>query len=309
MSGPAALRVGTRGSTLALRQTDLVLAMLRERNPRREFEVVVASTQGDRRQDVPISSLGEGVFVTALETALRAGELDLAVHSAKDVPVDGEPDDLILAAYPERGDARDALIAQPASLFETLPIGALVATGSPRRAAQLLARRGDLRIVGVRGNVDTRIRKLRAGEFDALVVAAAGLERLDRIGEASELLEMRLMTPAAGQGALAVQCRSADAAMRQLAATIDHPPTRQAVMAERAVLRGLGGGCKVPVGVFAEAHGAHLRLRAVIAAPDGGRLIEETLDGVSAQPEELGARMATLLASRGADLLADSRSG
>jgi hydroxymethylbilane synthase len=292
-----------------MRQTELTLDALRNALGDVELEVVEVTTQGDRRRDVPIASLGEGVFVKALETALLENEIDVAVHSAKDVPVEGETPQLVLAAFPPRADARDALLTSRGERLDTLPSGAIVATGSPRRVAQTLARRPDLTTIGIRGNVDTRIRKLRAGEFDALMVAAAGLERLGLLEQASELLETDVVTPAAGQGALAVQCRASDAQVRALLAHIDHLPTRQAVLAERQVLRSLGGGCRVPVGAYAERVGSDVRLRGVLATPDGVRVVTASLSGAASEPEQLGRRVAQQLAADAADLLAEPVSG
>ncbi len=303
------LRVGTRGSALALRQTDLALEALRAACPDCELEVFVLSTRGDQLRDAPITALGDGAFTKTIEAALRDSRIDLAVHSAKDLPVEGEASDLVLAAFPMRGDPRDALLSRHGETLATLRPNAVVATGSPRRAAQLLARRPDLEIVGVRGNVDTRIRKLRAGEFDGLILAAAGLERLGRLDEVDEMLDIDVMTPAAGQGALVVQCRAGDALARELAGQIDHLPTRQAVLAERAVLRRLGAGCKVPVAAFAWVDTGRLWLRGVLSAPDGSRLVVETADGPADQGVALGTRLAERLAERGAAELVELAHG
>jgi hydroxymethylbilane synthase len=305
----ATLRIGTRGSTLALRQTGLVVDELRRVRPGLRLEVMVIRTAGDARGDVPITELGDGAFVKAFEAALLDRRIDLAVHSAKDVPVEQEPDSLSLAAFPARADPRDALVSREHHGLDDLPPMGRVATGSPRRAAQLKFRRPDLSIVGVRGNVDTRICKLRRGEADALVVAAAGLERLGRLDEATQLLPVDVLTPAAGQGALVAQCRAEDQWLRALLAEIDHAPTRQAVLAERALLRRLGGGCKVPVGALARLAGDRLTLRGVLAASDGRALVVEELDGPVDRPEELGRLTAERLIARGASLLAESARG
>jgi hydroxymethylbilane synthase len=267
--------------------------------------VVGVSTPGDQRRDVPISSLGNGAFTRSLEAALLAGEVDLAVHSAKDLPVAGESAELTLAMFPRRADPRDALLSRRGHALDALPSGALVATGSPRRAALLLARRPDLRVTGVRGNVETRIRKLREGDFDAMILAAAGLERLGRLDEAAELLDTEVMTPAAGQGALAVQCRADDREAIELLTPADHLPTRATVLAERAVLRALGGGCTLPVGAHATLHAGCLRLRAVLADPDGAHLVTEVVEGVPAQAAGLGNEAARRLRERAARELAE----
>jgi hydroxymethylbilane synthase len=257
-----------------------VLGWLRASAPEARLEVVGLSTEGDERRDVPLSQLGgTGAFVKRIERSLLERGIDLAVHSLKDVPTQLD-DGLELAAVPERGDPRDALVlparsdragavhGQPDPL-EALPHGARVGTGSARRAAQLLRLRPDLELREVRGNVDTRLRKLDAGELDALVLAAAGLERLGLAHRISRRLEPDELTPMVGQGALALEARADDREAVALAARIDHRPTRACVEAERAFLRRLGGGCALPVGALATVEGDELFLRVVLADADG----------------------------------------
>lgn len=278
--------MGTRRSALATRQTELVLAALRARRPEARFEVVLISTEGDERPDVSLRALGgTGAFVKRIERALIAGEIDLAVHSLKDVPTELEPG-LVLAAIPERGDPRDALVVPAASgpelaspacglsdvARERLPelaYGARIGTGSARRAAQLLALRDDLELLDVRGNVDTRLRKLDGGEFDALVLAAAGLSRLERSSRATRLLTPEECLPMVGQGALAIEARVSDREAVAVAGTIEDGTTRVCVDAERAFLSALGGGCALPVGAMAVVDGGELWLRVALGDASG----------------------------------------
>jgi hydroxymethylbilane synthase len=287
------LCVGTRRSALALAQTELVLAMLRAAAPEATFEAVPLSTEGDERRDVSLRELGgTGAFVKRIERALLRREIDLAVHSLKDVPTQLEPG-LLLAAIPERGDPRDALVL-PAGEAE-LKQGARVGTGSARRARQLLQMRPDLRLEDVRGNVDTRLRKLDEGEFDALVLAAAGLQRLGRADRITRLLEPDELTPMIGQGALAIEARADDGEAVALAARIDHRPTRLAVEVERAFLARLGGGCRLPVGALVTVEGPDVRLRVMLA--------DETGDRIERREARAGAADAVAQAERLADEL------
>ena len=270
-------RVGTRKSALARAQTELVLEMLRRARPGVELEVVTISTEGDERRDVPIAALGgTGAFVKRLERALLAGEIDLAVHSLKDVPTALEPG-LVLAGIPQRGDPRDVLVVGGATRYEgalpELPEGARIGTGSARRGVQLRALRPDLRILDVRGNVDTRLRKLDAGEYDALALALAGLERLGVEGRTRRALEPDEVVPMVGQGALAIEARADDAGAVELARLVDSPETRACVEAERAFLAGLGGGCQLPVGALARVQGSTIHLRVFLEGP-GQRVVD-----------------------------------
>lgn len=279
------LRLGTRRSTLAMAQArwvaERVIAVGAAADRDLDVELVEVTTHGDVTT-APLASLGGvGVFTSALRDAVLAGEVDFAVHSLKDLPTAPAPG-LTVAAVPTREDPRDVLVARDGLGLAELPLGAQVGTGSPRRAAQLLARRPDLNVVGVRGNVDTRLRLVTEGSLDAVVLARAGLLRLGRADEASEVLEPEVMMPAPGQAAMAVECRDGvrgpDPDLRRLLRGVDDLPTRVAVTAERALLAGLEAGCSAPVGAFAELVGAdppdgvELSLRAVVAAPDGSNL-------------------------------------
>jgi hydroxymethylbilane synthase len=269
--------IGTRASTLALVQTDRVSAALRAAHPAIVLEVRHISTRGDRITDRPLAELGRnGVFVTEIEAALRSGEIDLAVHSAKDLPSRLAPD-MRLAAFLQREDPRDVLVSRAGPLA-ALPPGARVGTSSPRRAAQLRALRPDLALADVRGNVDTRLRRLAAGEYSALLLAAAGLIRLGRVAEITEWLEPAVMLPAVGQGALAIEVRADDPMLLELSAPLHHPPTGFAVGAERAFLAELGGDCASVTGALATETPAGLHLTAMVGAADG-RLIRGEADG------------------------------
>ncbi len=259
------LRLGTRGSRLALAQSATVAALLSERGV--DVEVVTIVTAGDTRaQDAPI---GEGVFVKAIEAALASGEIDVAVHSAKDVPLESDAS-LVIAAFPERADPRDALVTRgDATSLETLPAGAVVGTDSPRRAGFLRALRPDLRVVPLHGNVDTRLRRLDGGEADALLLACAGLDRLGFSARIAARIDPQVVPPAPGQGALAVQARAADADALAALRELDDAAVRGAVVTERAVLRALGGGCRAPVGALATARDGGFELVAGSATPNG----------------------------------------
>ena len=233
--------------------------------------LVEIETVGDRVRDVALAQIGgEGVFTKEIQRALQAGAVDVAVHSLKDlptVPVAG----LMLAAVPERGPAGDVLVSDKHRSFAALPSAATVATSSLRRRSQVLQRRPDLRLVEIRGNVDTRLRKLKDQDLDAIILAEAGLVRLGQAARITEVLDASWMLPAVGQGALGLECRADDTETRTLLAALDHADTHAAVLAERALLRGLGGGCQVPIGAAGTVHEGRLRLRAAVLTPDGGR--------------------------------------
>jgi hydroxymethylbilane synthase len=275
------LRAATRGSALARRQTEIVADMLDV-----EVEPVVISTVGDRDQDVPIHAMGgQGVFVKEVQAAVLDGRADVAVHSAKDLP-SITPDGLVMAAVPERGDVRDALVG---GTLEGLAVAAMVATGSVRRRAQLSWLRPDLTFTGLRGNIDTRLAK--AAGVDAIVVAAAALDRVGRSDVIAELLDVDLVLPQVGQGALAIECRADDVETRRVVGRIEHAPSRRAVDCERAYLAAIGGGCDLPVGAYAtEQRDGSLLLRAVMASLDGRVLLRHADEG--GDPAELGARVA-----------------
>lgn len=294
------LRLGTRGSLLARAQSGLVAAELEAAG--HEVILVPIVTEGDVR--LPDTAWGEGAFVGALETALRGGEVDLAVHSAKDVPIEEEIE-LVIAAYPPRGDARDALVTRrdkdscADDALAMLPRGATVGTDSPRRAAFLRAARPDLQVRPLHGNVDTRLRRLDAGEVDALVLAVAGLTRLGRVERIDTILDARLMTPAPGQGALAVQVRADADAVRRAVAALDDAQTRLCVELERGLLEAAGGGCRAPLGAVASLHGGRLSVLAVAASPDGSRRMTSRWSGTSLEAGTVAARMAAELIAAG----------
>jgi hydroxymethylbilane synthase len=298
----AVIRIGTRRSALAMAQATTVAKALRATGS--EVELVGVTTQGDRSTAALTESGGVGVFVTQLREELRDGRVDVVVHSLKDLPTAPVPD-LRIAAIPLREDPRDALVARDELTLATLPAGATVGTGSPRRVAQLRAVRPDLDVRPMRGNVDTRVGKVAAGELDAIVVAAAGLARLGRLDEATQLIGVEVMAPAPGQGALAIECRAADdepgVRLHELLAALDDPATRAAVTAERSLLAALEAGCTAPVGAFAEVGAAfNLHLVAVVVSVDGVTAVRGSADGPADDAEGVGRRLAADLLSRGA---------
>ncbi|OFX32285.1 MAG: hydroxymethylbilane synthase, partial [Armatimonadetes bacterium RBG_16_67_12] len=282
------VRVGTRGSALALAQTALVTAALEGLGLR--TEVVTIRTQGDRNPHHPTLALGIGAFVKDLESALLDGHIDLAVHSAKDMP-GAVSEGLALAAFLPREDPRDALIARGNTGLRELAPGAIIGTDSPRRRAFLLAARPDLVVQGIRGNVDTRLHKLGAGDVDALVLAMAGLTRLDLQYHVTEPLDVSLMLPAVGQGAVAVQVRGDDERMRERLALVDHAPTRVAVVAERAFLAALGGGCQRPIAALGTSEDDRLILEGAVLDAGGTRVIRDAIEGPASQAADLGEQL------------------
>lgn len=316
--------LGTRGSKLALTQSEQMAGLLRATHPGLHVELRVISTKGDRILDVALSAVGDkGLFVKEIETALLDGEIDLAVHSCKDMP-SLLPDGLTLAAFPPRVDPRDALVLPPSHVpvqmsatdnpLRVLPNGARVGTSSLRRACQLRALRPDLELLDVRGNVDTRLAKLDEGQFDAIILAAAGLTRLGLSQRISYALPPNVMLPAVSQGTLAIEARTNDAATLALLAVLDDPVTRVATLAERAFLRHLEGGCQVPIAAHAVVDmpvgtsGGSCRLYGIVGSLDGQVVIRgERVAGTDA-PETLGVALAEELLSQGAaDVLAELR--
>jgi hydroxymethylbilane synthase len=292
------IRIGTRGSALALWQAEHVRARLEPLG--HDVSLHVITTTGDRVQDRRLEAVGgKGLFLKEIEEALAAGAVDLAVHSLKDVPT-ALPAGLGLCAFLERADARDALVSSGARLTE-LPAGSVVGTTSLRRRALVSALRPDLRLEDLRGNVDTRLGRLREGRFAAILLAMAGLDRLGRAGEVTEALDPRTFVPAPGQGAIALECREADGAVRDAVAPLHHEATARAVAAERALLAALGGGCNVPLGAHAAATGDGLELVAFVAATDGTTILRGERTG--REPEALGRTLAEELLSRGAGAL------
>jgi hydroxymethylbilane synthase len=288
-----AVRIGTRGSKLAIAQTRLVLGRLQAAHPRVEFELVEIQTAGDADQASPLSA-GEGVgwFTSALQAALVQRTIDLAIHSYKDLPT-RRPEGLMLAAVPMREDPRDALVARNRMTLKGLPGGAVVGTSSPRREAQLREIRPDLQIRPIRGNVDTRIAKVERGEFDATVLALAGLRRLGLEARASETFGLYDLLPAPAQGALAIECRADDGVTRGLVAAIDDPVLRQSVTAERSFLAAIDAGCSFPAAAYAEHFGSTLKLHALLA-PEG-RIVRSKMAGPAETAAGLGRALATEL--------------
>ena len=307
MSVRAALRLGTRKSPMALAQSGLVAQVITERTGRR-VELVGVTTHGDVSQAQLAQIGGTGVFVSALRDQLAGGEVDLAVHSLKDLPT-GQPDGIVLAAVPQRDDPRDALIARDGAKLADLPPGATIGTGSPRRAAQLLLLRQDLRCVPIRGNAGTRLGKVTSGELDAVVLACAGLARIGRLDAVSQVFEPEDMLPAPGQGALAVECRAGDTEMAGLLAAIDDPLSRAAVTAERTILATLEAGCSAPVAAYAAGTADHLHLEAAVIATDGRQVLRERAGGAPADAERLGRDLAGRLLNGGAGSLITVPSG
>jgi len=306
----APLRLGTRGSLLALTQSRWIAAGI-ERTTGTRVEIVIFETKGDKVLDRPLPEIGgKGLFTEELDRALLEGDVDLAVHSLKDLPTDSV-DGLALACIPVREDSRDALVgpAGNAVSLSSLPSGAVVGTSSVRRAALLGAFRSDVSARNVRGNLDTRLRKLDEGGYDALLLAAAGLKRLglgDRIGES---LERTSWLPAPGQGALGVVTRSGDAQVQSLLSALHHPETASAVSAERALLRHLEGGCQVPVGALGMPYEGGIRLWGLVVSPDGRHLARVDLTGEPGQEAALGARVGEALLARGAREILDELAG
>ena len=293
------LRIGARSSPLSLAQAEEVAAPLRQRFPERRFEITTLSTAGDRDRKSSLVSLGRGTFVKEIETALLEGRIDMAVHSAKDVPSD-LPDGLTLAGTVPRRDPRDVLIDRWSLPLDELPPGARIGTSSPRRTAQLKARRPDIEMTPIRGNVGTRLAKVGGPDHDGVVLAAAGLARLDRLDEVSEYLSIDVCTPDVGQGTLAVEVREEDRELIEMLERIDDAPTSIALRAERSFLAALSGGCTVPVAAYGRIEGARLRITSMAAAPDGSRVYRIERDWPPERPEEAGTRMAEALLDAGA---------
>ena len=296
--------IGTRGSRLALWQAEWIQARLGEIAPQLTVTLRTIKTSGDKILDVPLAKIGgKGLFVKEIEEALLGEDIDLAVHSMKDVPT-VLPDGLAILCVPQREDPRDALISRSGRSLDQLPQAARVGTSSLRRQAQLLHHRRDLQISMLRGNLDTRLRKVREGEFDAIVVAAAGLRRMGWLDAVTEYLAPDVSLPAIGQGALGLEGRVGDSFVQDLVQSLNHPPTRTAVMAERALLDRLEGGCQVPIGAHATLDGDELSLEALIASVDGQCVIRSRLQGPASQGLELGRELAEqLLARGGAEIL------
>jgi hydroxymethylbilane synthase len=293
----ARLRIGSRGSQLALWQANHIAALLRERGHQVEIEII--KTTGDKITDVALAKVGtKGMFTKEIEEALAEGRVDLAVHSLKDLPTEVPPG-FEVAAITKREDARDGFVSRRYASIAELPQSARVGTSSLRRQAQLRAVRPDLNIVPLRGNVDTRLRKLDEGEYDAIILAAAGLKRLGRTEWMRNILPVEIMCPAVGQGALAIETRLGDGETVQYLAFLDDAAARTATTCERALLARMGGGCQVPIGAHAQVNGKHIHLTAIVARPDGSSVLRDSGDGDNA--EQLGNAVAERLLRRGGE--------
>lgn len=294
--------VGTRGSPLALAQAQRAVDALQARHPNINVDVQVVTTTGDASQETPLSELGLGVFTRELEAALLTGRIDMAAHSLKDMSATG-PEELTIAAVLEREDPCDVLVSRTGAGLAELPPGAVVGTGSPRRAALVRSLRPDIAVEGVRGNVGTRIRKMHKGQYDALVLAAAGLVRLGREDEATERLDPLSFIPAVGQGAIALQARSNDLELLELLSVVEHAATRWEVTAERAFLRTMGGGCRTPMACFGSVMNAYIRVVGMVASVDGERSYKAQVTGEAREAETLGEKLAQTLLEQGASAL------
>jgi hydroxymethylbilane synthase len=302
-----ALRIGTRGSALALWQARSIARALRE-STGAEPEIVIIKTSGDKFQQASFSQIGtKGVFIKELEDALLEERIDLAVHSMKDVPTE-MPEGLTIAAMGKREDVRDALLSSSGTTLASLPQGARVGTSSLRRQSQLLYARRDLRLLELRGNVDTRIEKLKRGDYDAIVLAKAGLDRLGLSGNISQVLPHEVSLPAAGQGAIGIEARTGDAETLRVLTPLEDAETRNAVTAERAALAGLGGGCQVPIGAWGRVANGKLSLDVVVLSPDGTQRMWEKDSGSPEQAEAIGKRVAKKLRDGGAAALLERES-
>jgi hydroxymethylbilane synthase len=293
--------IGTRGSALALWQANHIRDRLQEFEPGLVIELRIIKTQGDKILDTPLNKVGgKGLFVKEIEEALARREVDLAVHSIKDVPAQ-LPEGLVIGAIPKREDARDVLITKAGGGLDTLPQGAKVGTSSLRRMCQLRARRPDLRIEMLRGNVDTRVRKLDEGQYDAIVLAAAGLLRLGHAARISEYLAPEISLPAIGQGALGLEVRAGDEVTAPRVSRLDHEPTARAVAAERGFLARLGAGCQTPVAAHAEYDAGTIVLEGLIGRPDGTEIHRDRIGGAAWDAEGLGRTLGERLLARGGD--------
>ncbi len=298
----ARLRIGSRGSQLALWQANHISALLREHGHEVELEII--KTTGDKITDVALAKVGtKGMFTKEIEEALAEGQIDLAVHSLKDLPTEISPG-FEIAAITARENPRDVFCSCKYNSIEDLPRRARVGTSSLRRQAQLKAVRPDLDIYPLRGNVDTRLRKLEAGEYDAIILAAAGLNRLGKTELIKQVISAEIMCPAAGQGALGIEIRAGDTMTRQHVSFLEDATARATTMCERALLNQLGGGCQVPIGAFAEVRSGQLHLEAIVADPDGSKLLRESRDGTD--PIQLGESVGDTLLQRGGDAILEA---
>jgi hydroxymethylbilane synthase len=298
------ITIGSRGSQLALWQANWVKDRLTAAGY--DLEIKIIKTTGDKLANIPLTRSGtRGLFIKEIEEALAAEEVDVAVHSLKDLPTE-QPEGLTVAAVPEREDARDVLISRDGRRFSELSPGARLGTSSLRRQSQLRRLRGDLEIVPMRGNLDTRLKKLERGDCEAVVVAAAGVHRLGLASRITEYFDTEQLCSAVGQGALAIEIRSGDERMQKAVAPLDHPATHRAVLAERAMLRHLGGGCQVPIAAYAVLETGQLRLLGLVASLDGSEIVRASALGPAAEPDALGATVARTLLKQGAGPILES---
>jgi hydroxymethylbilane synthase len=305
---PGRIVIASRKSRLAMWQSEHIAAELRRLHPHCEIGILGITTRGDEILDRPLAEVGgKGLFVKELEAALEDGRADIAVHSAKDVPMQLPPG-FCLAAITVREDPRDCVVSNASASLEGLPAGSAVGTSSLRREAQLRERHPALQVKPLRGNLDTRLAKLDRGECQAIVLAAAGLKRLGLAGRIRTMLEPEQSLPAPGQGALAIECREDREELRRQLAWLDDPATAACVRAERALSRALSGNCLLPLAAYATASGAQIRLRGLVATPDGGKVVRAEASGPVAAPEELGESVAARLRALGADAILASLS-
>ena len=301
MNTKRTIRIGTRGSRLALVQTEIIRRMLQRLKPDLNIEQVIIKTQGDKILDVSLSKIGDkGLFVKEIETALLRNDIDLAVHSMKDLPTES-PAELTIAAVAPREDAHDVLVSKETRMLDNLPPGAVVATSSLRRGAQLLSHRKDLRLTDIRGNVETRLRKFEQGDMEAVVLARAGLKRLGLEAHVSQVLPYEIMLPAPAQGAIGIQIRKDDAEVMALVRLINDVETFQAVTAERAFLKALEGGCQTPIAAYGEIHDETLTLEGRVLSLDGLKLFSAKISDSPEKAEEVGERLANDLLALGAE--------
>jgi hydroxymethylbilane synthase len=298
-------KIGTRGSKLALTQTNFVAEKLKKIMPDAEIEICIIKTSGDIMQDVSLLTIGgQGVFVKELEEALLSGKIDLAVHSMKDVP--GEtPEDLMFAAILTREDVRDVLVARDNIKMEFMPRGAKIGTGSQRRGAQIKAIIPDINIVPLRGNIDTRLKKIETENLTGVILAAAGMKRMGLAEKITQFLPVETMLPAVGQGALGLQIRKSDVALAKACAGLNDAKTAVEVAAERAFLRALGGGCRLPIAALGKLDGQMLVLEGMLAAPNGSTMIREKIGGTKEEAEEMGKKLAEIILDKGGRRLLD----
>jgi hydroxymethylbilane synthase len=299
------LKIGTRGSKLASTQTNFVAEKIKKMMPEANIEICVIKTSGDIMQDVSLLKIGgQGVFVKELEEALLSCKIDLAVHSMKDVP--GEtPDGLMFAAILPREDVRDVLVARSNIKMEFMPRGAKIGTGSQRRGAQIKAMLPDINIVPLRGNIDTRLKKIETENLTGVILAAAGMKRMGLAGRITQFLPVETMLPAVGQGALGLQIRRDDTALAKACAGLNDATTAAEVSAERSFLRALGGGCRLPIAALGKLDGRGLSLEGMVAAPNGSTMIREKINGAKEEAEELGKKLAEIILEKGGRRLLD----